>query len=80
MMSTTITATELKSNLGTYLDRATEEDILIFKNGKAVAVLTKPKEEMLFKLGKHRGKAKYTYGDYKEELAKGLSEKYESTN
>jgi len=76
-MSTTITATELKSNLGLYLDRATQEDILIFKNGKAIAVLTKPQEDMLFKLGKYKGKAKHSYGDYKEELAKGLSDKYE---
>jgi len=77
-MSTTITATELKSNLGLYLERAAVEEILISKNGKPVAVLTKPKEEMLFKLGKHRGKGKHSYGDYKEELARGLSEKYES--
>ena len=77
-MSTTVTATELKSNLGMYLDLAKEEDIVISKNGKIVALITKPKEDALFKLGKHRGKAKHTYGDYKEELKKGLSEKYES--
>ena len=77
-MSTTVTATELKSSLGMYLDLAEKEDIVISKNGKIVAMITKPKEDDLFKLSKHRGKSKHTYGDYKEELKRGLLEKYES--
>ena len=34
-----ITATELKSNLGKYLDQAATEDIYISKNGKIIAKL-----------------------------------------
>ncbi|NLW41975.1 MAG: type II toxin-antitoxin system prevent-host-death family antitoxin [Tissierellia bacterium] len=37
-----VTATELKANLGKYLDNAGEQDILISKNSKIVARLTKP--------------------------------------
>lgn len=38
----TITATELKQNLGHYLQLAASEDILVSKNGTAVARLTSP--------------------------------------
>lgn len=38
----TITATELKLNLGKYLDMAKSEDIFITKNGKSIARLTSP--------------------------------------
>ena len=37
-----ITATELKKNLGKYLLLSAKEDILITKNGKVVAKLTNP--------------------------------------
>ena len=37
-----ITATELKNNLGYYLDLASQETIFITKNGKDIAVLTSP--------------------------------------
>ena len=37
-----ITATELKMNLGKYLMLAEKEDIYITKNGKVVAKLTNP--------------------------------------
>lgn len=37
-----ITATELKKNLGKYLSLSEEEDIYITKNGKVVAKLTNP--------------------------------------
>ena len=37
-----ITATELKSNLGKYLKLAENEDILITRNGKVVAKLSNP--------------------------------------
>lgn len=37
-----ITATELKSNLGMYLEKAGYEDIIITKNGRSVARLTSP--------------------------------------
>ena len=38
----TITATELKKNLGKYLDMAIEEDGIITKNGHAIAKLSNP--------------------------------------
>lgn len=37
-----VTATELKSNLGRYLEMAGHEDILISKNGHPIAKLTSP--------------------------------------
>ena len=37
-----ITATELKKNLGKYLELADKEDVLITKNGKIIARLVKP--------------------------------------
>ena len=39
-----ITATELKQNLGKYLLLSAQEDIFITKNGKIVAKLTNPYE------------------------------------
>ena len=39
-----ITATELKQNLGKYLLLSTNEDIYITKNGKVVAKLTNPNQ------------------------------------
>ena len=40
-----VTATELKNNLGKYLVLAATEDIFITKNGKVVAKLTNPYED-----------------------------------
>lgn len=40
-----ITATELKMNLGKYLLLSATEDILITKNGKVVSKLTNPYQE-----------------------------------
>jgi prevent-host-death family protein len=37
-----ITATELKENLGKYLLMAASEDILVTKNGKVIAMLSNP--------------------------------------
>ena len=45
-----ISATELKMNLGKYLNLASSEDIIIQKNGKAIARITAPntgKSELL---------------------------------
>lgn len=39
-----ITATELKSKMGKYLEMAAEEEIIIVKNGKKVAKLTSATE------------------------------------
>ena len=38
----TVTATEFKKNLGKYLEIVSDEDILITKNGKVIAQLSKP--------------------------------------
>lgn len=40
-----ITATELKNNLGKYLLLSATEDIFITKNGKVVAKLTNPHQD-----------------------------------
>ena len=40
-----ITATELKLNLGKYLMLSATEDIFITKNGKVVAKLTNPNQD-----------------------------------
>ena len=40
-----ITATELKQNLGKYLLLSASEDIFITKNGKVVAKLTNPYQD-----------------------------------
>ena len=37
-----ITATELKQNLGKYIELSKEEDVIVKKNGKIVTVLTSP--------------------------------------
>lgn len=37
-----VTATELKMNLGKYLQLAETEDVFITKNGKVIAKLTNP--------------------------------------
>ena len=42
-----ITATELKANLGKYLLLAASEDIFITRNGKVVARLTSPYHDKL---------------------------------
>ncbi|MBQ5968011.1 MAG: type II toxin-antitoxin system prevent-host-death family antitoxin [Clostridiales bacterium] len=43
----TITATELKANLGKYLDLAAREDIYITQYGKIVAKLTNPNQDRI---------------------------------
>ena len=40
-----ITATELKNNLGYYLELAATQSIFITKNGKDIAVLSSPVQE-----------------------------------
>ena len=42
-----ITATELKSNLGKYLKLAEHEDIFITRNGKVVAKLSNPNADRM---------------------------------
>ncbi|MBD5543476.1 MAG: type II toxin-antitoxin system prevent-host-death family antitoxin [Lachnospiraceae bacterium] len=40
-----VTATELKNNLGKYLALSATEDVFITKNGKVVAKLTNPYQD-----------------------------------
>ena len=40
-----VTATEFKNNIGRYLSIVTDEDILITKNGKNIARLTKTTQD-----------------------------------
>lgn len=40
-----VTATELKNNLGKYLALSATEDIFITKNGKVIAKLTNPYQD-----------------------------------
>lgn len=42
-----ITATELKQNLGKYLELAIKEDIYVTKNGKTIVKLSNPNEDRL---------------------------------
>ena len=42
-----ITATELKINLGKYLEKSQDEDIIITKNGKIIAQLSQPNAEKM---------------------------------
>ncbi|MBP3895533.1 MAG: type II toxin-antitoxin system prevent-host-death family antitoxin [Mogibacterium sp.] len=42
-----ITATELKENLGKYLQLAATEEIFITKNGKVIAKLTSPYTDLV---------------------------------
>ena len=42
-----VTATELKTNLGKYLEMAMSQDIFITKNGKSIARLTSPTVDKL---------------------------------
>ncbi len=37
-----ITATELKMNVGRYLNRAAEEDVYVTRNGKVIATICSP--------------------------------------
>ena len=40
-----ITATELKANIGYYLDSVSNDDVLITKNGRLIAKLSKPVQD-----------------------------------
>ena len=54
----TITATEFKLNLGKYLDMVDKEEIIITKNGKSIARLSKPESEKIALLDSLVGVAK----------------------
>ena len=84
-----ITLTELKGNLGKYVIKSQEEDILITKNGKIVSRLTEPfaarkekmarkeKEEILKKLV---GSAKGKYMSLDEIKMERIMNRYERSH
>lgn len=49
-----ITLTELKGNLGKYVEMSRDEDILITKNGKIISRLTEPFTERKEKMEKKK--------------------------
>ena len=75
-----ITATQFKTKFGVYLEKAREEDVIVYKNGKPYAKLSKIDESDITSqsLMSFYGAGKYPVNDYKEELHSGLKEKYES--
>ena len=54
----TITVTELRANLGKYLDMVNDEEIIITKNGKRIARLSKPEPDKIDLLDSLFGVAK----------------------
>lgn len=58
-----VTATELKNNLGKYLMLSATEDIFITKNGKVIAKLTNPYQDRV-------DKAKSLFGILPKEVSK----------
>ena len=51
-----ITASELKNNLGHYMELAKTEDVYVSKNGKVFIVLTSPEDKALANLDSLLGK------------------------
>lgn len=65
-----ITATELKGNIGMYLDTAEHEDIFVTRKGKVVAKISKPftdKVALLDSLAGIAGDANMTLEEARDE-------------
>ena len=71
----TMTMTEVKTNIG-LLDIAREEDIILTKYGKPYLQVSKPKR--VSTIAKFCGISKELTSNFKDELERGLKEKYES--
>ena len=71
----TMTMTEVKTNIG-LLDSAREEDIILTKYGKPYLQVSKPKR--VSSIAKFSGASKEVTSDLKDELERGLKEKYEN--
>jgi prevent-host-death family protein len=50
-----VSSTDLKTNMGMYIERAAKEDIIITKNGKDVALLTNIRSKKIDELKSLRG-------------------------
>jgi len=57
---TVVTATEFKTNLGHYLDMATQQDVFITRQGKVAARLSAPAREKVTLLNELVGVASST--------------------
>ena len=72
-----ITATELKNNLGYYMELSSQEDIYVTKNNKVITVLTNSERHRLQLIDEISG----SFGkvdenvDYDEILRKAITEK-----
>ena len=69
-----ITATELKTNLGHYLDMAAQQDVLITRQGKVAARLSAPAREKVALLDELVGVASATSLTAEEARAERLSD------
>lgn len=63
-----ITASELKQNLGKYLEHSATEDVVVTKNGKIISVLTTPTIRNSALEALDFISAKYPYVDYEKIL------------
>ena len=73
-----ITATELKKNLGHYMELSNKEDVYVTKNNKVITVLTNPKKkgfEHFFQLRDSFLEEIDEDVDYDEILRKAIMEK-----
>lgn len=81
-----ITLTELKGNLGKYVEMSRDEDILITKNGKIISRLTEPFAKRKEKMEKQKiakelvGSAKGEYMSLDEIRTERLQKKYERSH
>jgi len=81
-----ISSTELKSNMNKYLDLLDNEDILITKNGRKVAKITKEPEEesdmkniySLYGILKDSKLSKLSDGELKKIIRKERNNRYDS--
>ena len=67
--------TEVKKNIG-LLEIAWDEDIILTKYGKPYLQISKPKR--MSSIAKFSGTSKEVTSDFKDELGRGLKEKYEN--
>ena len=74
-----VTATDLKTNLGKYLNLASKEEISITKNGEEIAVLIPPKPRKSW-VDDLIGVIPSADIDAKQLKAERLAQKHESTN
>lgn len=70
-----ITATELKANMGKYLDTVRREDVFVTRKGKIVAKISSPANDKIALLNSLVGVASETTLSAKEARAERLADK-----